>query len=193
MRLNGGIVGVDNSFLLNRASRAEGMFSTQAAEMRLRTSRYPLLGGWRDWRPFNQQVLANWPQFQAELQALNAATTITDTLSTPTGTYPGSFAYFGGVLLPDGRVFCVPASATTARIYDPVTDTLSTPTGTYPGGGAYFGGVLLPDGRVFCAPYNATSARIYDPVTDTLSTPTGTYPGSFAYIGGVLLPDGRVF
>jgi hypothetical protein len=48
---------------------------------------------------------------------------VTDTLSTPTGTYPGSSAYFGGVLLPDGRVFCVPFSATTARIYGAAVNT----------------------------------------------------------------------
>ena len=106
---------------------------------------------------------------------------------------PGSSAFFGGVLLPDGRVFCVPFNSTSARIYNPVTDTLSTPTGTYPGSTAFYGGVLLPDGRVFCVPGNSTSARIYNPVTDTLSTPTGTYPGSIAFYGGVLLPDGRVF
>jgi len=117
----------------------------------------------------------------------------TDTLTTPTGEYPGDDAYVGGVLLPDGRVFCVPRSATSARIYNPTTDTLTTPTGEYPGSRAYFGGVLLPDGRVFCVPRNATSARIYDPTTDTLTTPTGTYPGGDAYVGGVLLPDGRVF
>jgi len=86
----------------------------------------------------------------------------TGSLTTPTGTYPGGYAYVGGVLLPDGRVFCVPFSATSARIYNPTTDTLTTPTGTYPGGYAYAGGVLLPDGRVFCVPRSATSARIYD-------------------------------
>ncbi len=37
-------------------------------------------------------------------------------ITTPSGTYPGSIAYVGGVLLPDGRVFCVPRSATSARI-----------------------------------------------------------------------------
>ena len=84
-----------------------------------------------------------------------------DVLTTPAGTYPGSNAYNGGVLLPDGRVFCVPFSATTARIYNPTTDTLTTPTGTYPGSSAYVGGVLLPDGRVFCVPSNATTARVY--------------------------------
>jgi hypothetical protein len=86
---------------------------------------------------------------------------VTDTLTTPSGTYPGDYAYCGGVLLPDGRVFCVPQAATSARIYDPVTDTLTTPSGTYPGDYAYCGGVLLPDGRVFCVPFYATTARIY--------------------------------
>ena len=118
---------------------------------------------------------------------------LTDTLTTPAGTYPGGGAYAGGVLLPDGRVFCVPYIAKTARIYDPATNTLTTPAGAYPGSGAYIGGVLLPDGRVFCVPHNATTARIYDPATDTLTTPAGTYPGNYAYAGGVLLPDGRVF
>jgi len=41
---------------------------------------------------------------------------VTDTLTTPSGTYPGSDAFIGGVLLPDGRVFCVPNNSTTARI-----------------------------------------------------------------------------
>jgi WD40 repeat protein len=105
------------------------------------------------------------------------------------------------VLLPDGRVFCVPSYSTTARIYDPITDTLITPSGSYPGGSAFSGGVLLPDGRVFCVPSNSTTARIYNPSTDTLITPSGSYPGTVfsgssfgsAFNGGVLLPDGRVF
>ena len=116
-----------------------------------------------------------------------------DTTSTPAGTYPGSSAFIGGVLLPDGRVFCVPLSSTSARIYDPVANSVSTPAGTYPGTGAFVGGILLPDGRVFCVPLQSTTARIYDPVANTVSTPAGTYPGSSAFIGGVLLPDGRVF
>jgi hypothetical protein len=87
--------------------------------------------------------------------------TPTNTLTTPAGAYPGINAFAGGVLLPDGRVFCVPSISASARIYDPITDTLITPSGTYPGGTAFFGGVLLPDGRVFCIPRSNTSARIY--------------------------------
>jgi hypothetical protein len=32
---------------------------------------------------------------------------VEDVLFTPSGSYPGSTAISGGVLLPDGRVFCV--------------------------------------------------------------------------------------
>ena len=136
---------------------------------------------------------ANWAAFQASIQQTASAAGVSDNLTTPTGTYPGGGALVGGVLLPDGRVFCVPYNSTSARIYNPANDTLTTPTGTYPGSSAFVGGVLLPDGRVFCVPYNSTSARIYNPTTDTLTTPAGTYPGNYAFAGGVLLPDGRVF
>ena len=104
--------------------------------------------------------------FQA-IRSTNYSTP-TDALTTPAGTYPGSAAFAGGVLLPDGRVFCIPANSTTARIYNPSTDTLTTPTGTYPGNFAFIGGVLLPDGRVFCIPYNSTTARIYGGALSTI-------------------------
>jgi len=116
-----------------------------------------------------------------------------DGVRTGGGTYPGSGAYWSSVLLPDGRVYCVPSFATTARIYDPITDTLTTPTGTFAGGGAFYTGVLLNDGRVFLIPRISTTARIYDPSSDTLTTPSGTYAGLDAFLSGVLLNDGRVF
>ena len=125
-----------------------------------------------------QAILDYWfpPTPYSFFEALRSTNygTPADILTTPTGTYSGGAAYAGGVLLPDGRVFCVPYSGTTARIYNPATDTLTTPTGTYPGNFAYHGGVLLPDGRVFCVPLNGTTARIYG----------GSLP--------ITLPDGRV-
>jgi hypothetical protein len=156
-----------------------------------------------DWRlDPNPQTKDGWPSFQYAWKriikkvrdtTLMVNGKLTDTAITPNGTYPGSNAFVGGVLLPDGSVFCVPYNSTTARIYDPETDTTITPNGTYPGSEAFAGGVLLPDGRVFCVPLSSTTARIYDPETDTTITPNGTYPGSNAFFGGVLLPDGRVF
>jgi hypothetical protein len=120
----------------------------------------PSFDGWRD----NPNPQVNNADFLTTLQSVTAANRArglaSAVLTTPTGAYPGSNAFVGGVLLPDGRVFCVPFNSTTARIYDPVTDTLTTPTGTYPGSGAFYGGVLLPDGRVFCVPRNSTSGAV---------------------------------
>jgi hypothetical protein len=109
--------------------------------------------------------------------------------STDVGAAPVAGAYVGGVLLPDGRVFCVPYVATQARIYDAAGG--FTDVGAAPVAGAYQGGVLLPDGRVFCVPHYATQARIYDAAGGF--TDVGAAPGGCAYVGGVLLPDGRVF
>lgn len=101
-----------------------------------------------------------------------------------------SFAYIGGVLLPDGRVVFVPHNATTIGIFNPATNTYSTVAGA-PGSGAHTGGVLLPDGRVVFVPASAATIGIFNPATNAYSTIAGA-PGSFAYAGGVLLPDGRV-
>ena len=119
-----------------------------------------------------------------------------DRLTTPNGTYPyiaNNGGYPEGILMMDGRVYCVPYVRTEARIYDPVADTVSTPAGTFSGTTEYAGAVLLPSGKVFLVPFNATQARIYDPVTNAMAIPTGSYGGSANFYGGVLLPNGKVF
>jgi hypothetical protein len=151
-----------------------------------------------NWAPINEQVGAGWNDMGVALARM-AAIVVADPfagagiITKSTATFPGSDAYYGGVLLPSGKVFCVPYNAAQARIYDPVTDAVAIPAATFPGSFAYYGGVLLPSGKVFCVPYNAAQARIYDPVTDAVTVPTATFPGNFAYIGGVLLPSGKVF
>lgn len=90
---------------------------------------------------------------------------VTNTVSTPGGTYPGSFGTLGGMLLPDGRVYCAPYASTTARIYNPTTNTVSTPGGTFPGQSRTGLPRLLPDGRVLVGPQveaSVTTAFIHD-------------------------------
>jgi hypothetical protein len=76
--------------------------------------------GFPGWKPPNMQTWA-WPEFKIKLQAqvdkYRKLPLASGAMITPTGAYPGSAAAFiGGVLLPDGRVFCVPTNSTTARI-----------------------------------------------------------------------------
>lgn len=122
----------------------------------------------------------------------------TNAVNTPFGNYGATGTgmignYWGGCLMPDGRVFICPHTSTKARIYDPVSNTTTTPTPVFPGASAFRGCVTMLDGRIFMVPCQSTTACIYDPVTDTVSTPQGVYPGNYAYSGGLILPDGRVF
>ena len=115
---------------------------------------------------------------------------VTNTVTTPGGTFDLVDKFYGGTLLKDGRVFCVPSDVTYATIYDPVSDAISTPTPTFPASQSFRGGVTMLDGRVFLVPFNSATARIYDPDSDTLTTPNMSANG---FQGGVLLRDGRVF
>jgi hypothetical protein len=110
---------------------------------------------------------------------------------------PTNASYYGGVLLPDERVFLVPYFSTTALLYNWRNDTSTVATGTYTGtaSGAHIGGVLLPDGTVVAVPAFSTAMRRYDPRTDTLVNPdtATTFAGNNDYNNGTLLPDGRLF
>ena len=61
-------------------------------------------------------------------QMLKSAASATGTVSTVAG-FPGGSAHIGGVLMADGRVFCVPNNATSASIYE---DGCSHPTLNFP-------------------------------------------------------------
>jgi hypothetical protein len=108
--------------------------------------------------------------------------------STVTAALPGAqtYAYVGGVLLPDGRVVFVPYGATTIGVFNPSTNLYTTILAD----SGYYGGVLLSDGRVVFVPWNVTRVGIFNPTTNTYTTVLGM-PGT-SYSGGVLLPDGRV-
>ena len=106
--------------------------------------------------------------------------------------------FFGGVLLPNGEVFCVPHSSTTATIYTPGyptgTFTNINTGGTYPGSKAFLGGTLLPDGRVLLSPYNTNSISVFNPITFTKTAYLlgGTYTSMSLY-GCVLASNNIVY
>ena len=108
---------------------------------------------------------------------------------------PGSSAFIGGVVLPSGKVFCVPFNYSgTDYVFNPSTGEFETQTDSAPGSGAFYGGVLLPNGKVFCVPssYSGTD-YVFNPASGEFETQTDSAPGSGAFSGGVLLPNGKVF
>jgi hypothetical protein len=133
---------------------------------------------------------------QAVLE-INPVTRTTTTFGT-TNNVTGQ--YWGCVLAPNGKIYCIPYNVTNnigiidASGITPVFSTLSisTPAGSSP----YFnGGVLAPNGKIYCIPYNATVVGVIDTTVtpntfSTFGTVTGTAP---YYSGGVLGPNGKIY
>jgi hypothetical protein len=139
----------------------------------------------------NQDLRTNWfSLFSSSADTIYNTITSSNTAINSDGSKAST--YLGGVLMRDGRVFCVPAEATYAIIYNPSTNSI-TAVGSFPGNYAFSEGCLMKDGRVYLAPYNTTAARIYDPTTNTFTIPSGTFPGNYNHIGAILLPNGKIF
>ena len=86
----------------------------------------------------------------------------------------GASKWQGGVLGPDGKIYCVPFNATSILIIDPQVGTATTSTmgANLTGANKWQGGVLGPDGKIYCVPFNATSILIIDPQAGTATTST---------------------
>jgi len=107
--------------------------------------------------------------------------------------------YIGGVLVPNGNIYCIPFSANNIGIIDPYRNTFDSTTITLTSTQNYLGGVLAPNGKIYCIPSNATNVGIIDPTINTIDTRTisqTTYPDLSAgnkFWGGVLASNGKIY
>src|SRR5690606_25635768 len=105
----------------------------------------------------------------------------------------GSSKWNGIAAGPDGKLYCVPSSATDILVIDPATGTAErTNMGVnLPSGSAKWNGIAAgPDGRLYCAPYGASYVLIIEDLAPPI-TP-GLYlkdPISDDYY---TLPEGEV-
>jgi hypothetical protein len=81
------------------------------------------------------------------------------------GNFSGVNKWHGGVLAPNGKIYCVPRDSTSVLIIDPVTNTADTTTisGLTGTGGKWIGGVLAPNGKIYGVPSNSTSVLVINP------------------------------
>ena len=92
-----------------------------------------------------------------------------------------SGAFIGGVLLPNGKVFCVPYNYSgTDYVFNPSTGEFETQTDSAPGGGAFRGGVLMPNGKIFCF-FNSYAGKdyVFNPGITTKSAEPWCYHSMF--------------
>ncbi len=80
----------------------------------------------------------------------------------------GANKFRGGVLAPNGKIYCIPYESTYVAIIDPINKTVDTTSITgISGTGKFIGGVLAPNGNIYCIPFNATFILIINPTTNT--------------------------
>jgi hypothetical protein len=141
-------------------------------------------------------VLSAWPQPSPVTNALTVTT-----FPVPQEIDAGIYAYFGGVLLPDGRVLAIPHTADWALMIDPVNQTAERFGPQLPnqveGERKWAGGVLGPDGLVYAIPYQRERLLRFDPsdggaelVGPTLDWSKTWGPG---LVGGVVDRHGTIW
>ena len=110
--------------------------------------------------------------------------------------------WLGGVLAPNGKIYCIPWEASNVLIIDPEWNTADTDTISDLGeGNKWHGGVLARNGKIYGIPYDSDSVLVIDPAIDTSTTipipdpdPSGPHPGDPSkWYGGVLAPNGKIY
>lgn len=115
------------------------------------------------------------------------------------GSFPGTVKWSGGVLAPNGFIYCAPFSGgatPTNQVLkiDPIAKTASLIGSTYTGGGKWSDIILASNGKMYCTPFEATSVLVIDPQNDTTTT-IGSIAASpiSKYFGGTLAPNGNIY
>lgn len=104
----------------------------------------------------------------------------------------------GGVLARNGKIYCVPHSATAVLIIDPETDTWTIPTigplsGLGDGPYKWYNGVLAPNGRIYCGPYSSSSILVIVPENDTAYTIDTKSGADYKWGTGALAANGLIY
>jgi hypothetical protein len=140
----------------------------------------------------------NWSelrQYLNEQAALGVSGTPAAVLGSITGPL-GGYKWVGGVLAPNGKIYCLPRAATNVLIIDPATDTGDTTTiAALAGSDKWSAGVLAPNQKVYGIPFNSTSVLIIDPQNNTADTTTISGLSAMAkkWAGGTLASNGKIY
>jgi hypothetical protein len=119
--------------------------------------------------------------------------------------FDGTNKWARAVVGRDGRIYCMPYTATAILVIDPLTmtatlETYGLPTSALSGIRKWDGGVLASDGMIYCAPYDATTVLIIDPQNQTARVLTSTQLGLGASVlagtakySGAVFANGKVY
>jgi eukaryotic-like serine/threonine-protein kinase len=98
----------------------------------------------------------------------------------------------GGVVAPNGKVYCLPSPTGSILAIDPVSQAARPAAKIADYTGLYYGAVLAPDGCIYGIPHGATKFFKLNPETNDVTT-FGSAPGGGAYWGGVVANNGKIY
>lgn len=114
----------------------------------------------------------------------------------------GSFStdvgkWMGGVLAPNGKIYCAPYNAEEILVIDTAADPLNVKTisaGLTAGGNNYYGGCLSHDGsRVYFAPSTASEVIYVDTTDDSTHSLSYSNAATEKFHGAVCGPDNKIY
>ena len=150
--------------------------------------------------PYLTPSAANGPAIQAWISAMSNASSQPTRSWWATSVAPSfgnvatspATAFFGSLLLPDGRIFFVPTAGTSVGFFNPVTSLYTTSSVTFVATGLR-GAVLVPNGNVVMIPWGTSSnVIVLNPLSLVSSNIITGVAVPNAFQGGVLSPTGNV-
>jgi len=108
------------------------------------------------------------------------------------GSISGSTKFRGGVLAPNGKIYCTPATFTQIMTIDTSNDSIEL-FGSFIGNDKWSGGALTPDGKIYCAPNNSTSVLVINTNNNTTYTVGSLGTTTFKWNDAILAPNGKIY
>ena len=151
---------------------------------------------------YYQVTAANWTAYWSNLynslMTANAGCNTTITQPNVSTVIGGTGRFLGSILAPNGRIFGIPAGATSNTYIDTATDTVVTfSNGAAFGGGGWGGGALGSNGKIYTVPNGVANFMVLDPVALTHVIKTTAAGGwthtTSGWAGGVLAPNGKIY
>jgi Glycine rich protein len=133
-----------------------------------------------------------WQPYLIQMAAANSAAVARFSSNVVIGASPNNYAYAtGGVLAPNGKIYCSPFNQTNIGVLDRVANTftasIATSLAAYSIGS---GGVLAPNGKIYIPPNGASVVGVVDPASNSF---TSFGSSSRGYVSGVLAPNGKIY
>ena len=140
-----------------------------------------------DWLSYNhyQGWLCN-----TRCQAMTPSTLVSFSTLAATAS---DLAFSGAVVVPNGKIICIPYDHTKIGIFDPSTGTYTDGPTAGSGASKFSGAVMHTNGKVYLVPHDYTNVGEYDPDANTYADKVYAGASGVKFSGGHLMPDGKIW